>query len=235
MKKSWRARLRDYRLKREKDQPLDEAIYMSVVTGRLEPLLRALAIYPVYSSGQVIHTDDAQFLLAYSTRLRADNTSPVTPALLSEHLDATSAEPAPLGTVLNPGGKFEITLEAHNLPRLRALVSNLPCEDALTPIASESLEVTPPTEEHEQLLTRLTQEFGVPAGQMLRVLTAEFHGFKPGSWPVVFLVDSAGVPQEIPAGLGEQLNRDFPQVIVVDPAIADWRRDLFWRYRDLLV
>lgn len=41
MKKPWRARLRDYRLKREKDQPLDEAIYMSVVTGRLEPLLRA--------------------------------------------------------------------------------------------------------------------------------------------------------------------------------------------------
>ena len=235
MKKSWRTRLRDYRLKREKDQPLDEAIYLSAATGRLEPLLRALAIYPVYSSGQVIHTNDSQFLLAYSTRLRADDTSPVTAALLSEHLDATSTEPPPLGAVLNPGGKFEITLEAHNLPRLRSLVSNLPCEDALTPIASESLEVTPPTEEHKQLLTRITQESRVPAGQTLRVLTANFHGFKPGSWPIVFLVDTAGVPQEIPADLGEQLNRDFPQIIVVDPAIADWRRDLFWRYRELLV
>lgn len=237
MKKPWRTRLRDYRLKREKDQPLDEAIYLSAATGRLEPLLRALAIYPVYSCGHVINKGDSQFLLAYSTRLRAPASAEVNAAVLTEHLDRIGEDTEaaqPTGAILNPGGQFEITLEPHNLPRLNSLVAGIPTEDALTPIASESLEVTPPMEEHQQLLTRLTQELRVPAGQMLRVLTAEFHGFKPGSWPLVFLVDSAGVPQEIPADFGEQLNRDFPQVIVVDPAIADWRRELFWSYRELL-
>lgn len=237
MKKTWRARLRDYRLKREKDQPLDEAIYLSAATGRLEPLLRALAIYPVYSCGHVINKGDSQFLLAYSTRLRTPASAEVNAALLTEHLgrireDTEAAQPT--GAILNPRGQFEITLEAHNLPRLNSLVAGIPTEDALTPIASETLEVIPATDEHQQLLTGLMQQSPVPAGQILRVLTAEFHGFKPGSWPLVFLVDSAGVPQEIPAYLGERLNRDFPQVIVVNPAIADWRRDLFWSYRELL-
>lgn len=237
MKKTWRARLRDYRLKREKDQPLDEAIYLSAATGRLEPLLRALAIYPVYSCGHVINKGDSQFLLAYSTRLRTPASAEVNAALLTEHLgrireDTEAAQPT--GAILNPRGQFEITLETHNLPRLNSLVAGIPTEDALTPIASETLEVIPATDEHQQLLTGLMQQSPVPAGQILRVLTAEFHGFKPGSWPLVFLVDSAGVPQEIPAYLGERLNRDFPQVIVVNPAIADWRRDLFWSYRELL-
>ncbi|WP_122819637.1 hypothetical protein [Varibaculum vaginae] len=235
MKKPWRTRFRNFRLKREKDQPLDEAIYMSAATGRLEPLLRALAIYPVYSSGQVTHSDDSHFLLTYSTRLRATDTSPIKAALLTEHVEEISTKFAPLGAILNPGGKFEITLEAHNLPRLHTLVAGLPSEDALTPIASESLAVTPATDNHNQLLNVLTQRLRVPAGQMLRVLTAEFHGFKPDAWPVLFLVNPDGVPQEIPAFLSEQLNRDFPQVIVVNPAIADWRRDLFWHYRELLL
>ncbi|WP_071129115.1 hypothetical protein [Varibaculum massiliense] len=237
MKKPWHARLRDYRLKREKDQPLDEAIYLSAATGRLEPLLRALAIYPVYSCGQVINKGDSQFLLAYSTRLRAPASAEANAALLTEHLgrireDTEAAQPT--GAILNPGGQFEITLEAHNLPRLNSLVAGMPTEDALTPIASETLEVTPATDEHQQLLTGLMQQSPVPAGQMLRVLTAEFHGFKPGSWPLVFLVDSAGVPQEIPARLREQLTRILPQAILVDPSVPDWRRELFWSYRELL-
>ena len=237
MKKPWHARLRDYRLKREKDQPLDEAIYLSAATGRLEPLLRALAIYPVYSCGQVINTGDSQFLLAYSTRLRAPASAEANAALLTEHLDRIGEDTEaaqPTGAILNPGGQFEITLEAHNLPRLNSLVAGMPTEDALTPIASETLEVTPATDEHQQLLTGLMQQSPVPAGQILRVLTAEFHGFKPGSWPLVFLVDSAGVPQEIPARLREQLTRILPQAILVDPSVPDWRRDLFWSYRKLL-
>lgn len=237
MKKPWHARLRDYRLKREKDQPLDEAIYLSAATGRLEPLLRALAIYPVYSCGHVIKKGDSQFLLAYSTRLRAPASAEVNAALLTEHLgqireDTEAAQPT--GAILNPGGQFEITLEPHNLPRLNSLVAGIPTEDALTPIASETLEVTPATDEHQQLLTGLMQQLPVPAGQILRVLTAEFHGFKPGTWPVIFLVDSAGVPQEIPARLREQLTRILPQAILVDPSVPDWRRDLFWSYRELL-
>lgn len=237
MKKPWHARLRDYRLKREKDQPLDEAIYLSAATGRLEPLLRALAIYPVYSCGHVINKGDSQFLLAYSTRLRAPASAEVNAALLTEHLgqireDTEAAQPT--GAILNPGGQFEITLEPHNLPRLNSLVAGIPTEDALTPIASETLEVTPATDEHQQLLTGLMQQLPVPAGQILRVLTAEFHGFKPGTWPVIFLVDSAGVPQEIPARLREQLTRILPQAILVDPSVPDWRRDLFWSYRELL-
>lgn len=237
MKKPWRARLRDYRLKREKDQPLDEAIYLAAATGRLEPLLRALAIYPVYSCGHVINKGDSQFLLAYSTRLRGPASAEVNAALLTEHLgqireDTEAAQPT--GAILNPGGQFEITLEPHNLPRLNSLVDGIPTEDALTPIASETLEVTPATDEHQQLLTGLMQQLPVPAGQILRVLTAEFHGFKPGTWPVIFLVDSAGVPQEIPARLREQLTRILPQAILVDPSVPDWRRDLFWSYRELL-
>ena len=237
MKKPWRARLRDYRLKREKDQPLDEAIYLSAATGRLEPLLRALAIYPVYSCGHVINTGDSQFLLAYSTRLRAPASAEVNAAVLTEHLgrireDTEAAQPT--GAILNPRGQFEITLEPHNLPRLNSLVAGIPTEDALTPIASESLEVTPANDEHQQLLTEIMQQSPVPAGQILRVLTAEFHGFKPGSWPVIFLVDSAGVPQEIPTCLREQLTRILPQAILVDPSVPDWRRDLLWSYRELL-
>ena len=237
MKKPWHARLRDYRLKREKDQPLDEAIYLSAATGRLEPLLRALAIYPVYSCGQVINTAGSRFLLAYSTRLRAPASAEANAALLTEHLDRIGEDTEaaqPTGAILNPGGQFEITLEPHNLPRLNSLVAGIPTEDALTPIASEKLEVIPVTDEHQQLLTGLMQQSPVPAGQILRVLTAEFHGFKPGTWPVIFLVDSAGVPQEIPALLREQLTRILPQAILVDPSVPDWRRDLFWSYRELL-
>lgn len=234
MKKSFRSYWRDYRLKREKDQPLDQAIYMSIATGRLEPVLRALAIYPVYSSGQILSRDDSPFLAAYSTQLRAPASSVTSPALLPEHLDLVSETAEPLGAILNPGGEFEITVEAHNLPRIRRLVAGIPTADALTPIASESLEVTPATSEHEQLMLALP-ELPLPAGQNLRTLTANFHGFKPGTWPVIFLVDTGGVPQEMPVALRETITRELPQAILVDPAVPDWRRDLFWRYRDLLV
>ena len=99
MKKSFRSRVRDYRLKREKDQPLDQAIYMTIATGRLEPLLRALAIYPVYSSGELRWQGDSQFLLAYATRLRSPASAEVNAALLTEHLDAISegAEDSQIG------------------------------------------------------------------------------------------------------------------------------------------
>ena len=234
MKKSFRSRWRDYRLKREKDQDLDQAIYMSIATGRLEPVLRALAIYPVYTSGQILTQGESQFLAAYSTQLRVPASSAASPALLSEHLDLAREHAKPLGAILNPGGQFEITLEAHNLPRLRLLVAGIPTADALTPIASESLEVTPAAGEHAQLLLALP-DLPVPAGQTLRTLTANFQGFRPGSWPVIFLVDTGGVPQELPTALRETINRELPQAILVDPAVPDWQRDLFWRYRDLVV
>ena len=109
MKKSFRNRVRDYRLKREKDQPLDQAIYMTIATGRLEPLLRALAIYPVYSSGELRWQGESQFLLAYATRLRSPASAEVNAALLTEHLDAISEgaeDSQPIGALLNPGGFF---------------------------------------------------------------------------------------------------------------------------------
>lgn len=237
MKKSFRNRVRDYRLKREKDQPLDQAIYMTIATGRLEPLLRSLAIYPVYSSGELRSQGDSQFLVAYATRLRAPASSTVNAALLTEHLDSIredAEDSQRIGALLNPGGQFEITLEAHDLPRLTSLVAGIPTEDALTPIASESLEITPVNSEHTALLVSLTPSLPVPTGLTLQALTASFQGFKPGRWPVVFLVDSAGVPQAIPVILKEQLTRKLPQAILVDPAVPDWRRDLFWGYRELL-
>lgn len=237
MKKSFRNRVRDYRLKREKDQPLDQAIYMTIATGRLEPLLRSLAIYPVYSSGELRSQGDSQFLVAYATRLRAPASSTVNAALLTEHLDSIredAEDSQQIGALLNPGGQFEITLEAHDLPRLTSLLAGIPTEDALTPIASESLEITPVNSEHTALLVSLTPSLPVPTGLTLQAFTASFQGFKPGRWPVVFLVDSAGVPQAIPAILKEQLTRKLPQAILVDPAVPDWRRDLFWGYRELL-
>lgn len=237
MKKSFRNRVRDYRLKREKDQPLDQAIYMTIATGRLEPLLRSLAIYPVYSSGELRSQGDSQFLVAYATRLRAPASSTVNAALLTEHLDSIredAEDSQGIGALLNPGGQFEITLEAHDLPRLTSLAAGIPTEDALTPIASESLEITPVNREHTALLVSLTPSLPVPTGLTLQALTASFQGFKPGRWPVVFLVDSAGVPQAIPAILKEQLTRKLPQAILVDPAVPDWRRDLFWGYRESL-
>lgn len=237
MKKSFRSRVRDYRLKREKDQPLDQAIYMTIATGRLEPLLRALAIYPVYSSGELRSQGDSQFLVAYATRLRSPASSTVNAALLTEHLDSIregAEESQPIGALLNPGGQFEITLEARDLPRLASLVAGIPTEDALTPIASESLEITPANSEHTGLLVSLTPSLPVPTGLTLQALTASFQGFNPGRWPVVFLVDSGGVPQVIPAILKEQLTRKLPQAILVDPTVPDWRRDLFWGYRELL-
>lgn len=237
MKKSFRSRVRDYRLKREKDQPLDQAIYMTIATGRLEPLLRALAIYPVYSSGELRWQGDSQFLLAYATRLRSPASAEVNAALLTEHLDAISEgaeDSQPIGALLNPGGQFEITLEAHDLPRLSSLVAGIPTEDALTPIASESLEVTPATSEHTGLLVFLAPSLAVPTGLTLQALTASFQGFKPGRWLVVFLVDREGAPQAIPVTLKDQLTLELPQAILIDPAVADWRRDLFWGYRELL-
>lgn len=237
MKKSFRSRVRDYRLKREKDQPLDQAVYMTIATGRLEPLLRALAIYPVYSSGELRSQAYSQFLVAYATRLRSPASPTVNAALLTEHLDSIregAEESQPIGALLNPGGQFEITLEAHDLPRLASLVAGIPTEDALTPIASESLEITPANSEHTGQLVALTPSLPVPTGLTLQALTASFQGFKSGSWPVVFLVDSGGVPQAIPATLKEQLTRKLPQAILVDPAVPDWRRDLFWGYRELL-
>lgn len=237
MKKSFRSRVRDYRLKREKDQPLDQAIYMTIATGRLEPLLRALAIYPVYSSGELRSQGDSQFLVAYATRLRSPASSTVNAALLTEHLDSIregAEESQPIGALLNPGGQFEITLEARDLPRLASLVAGIPTEDALTPIASESLEITPANSEHTGLLVSLTPSLPVPTGLTLQALTASFQGFNPGRWPVVFLVDSGGVPQVIPAILKEQFTRKLPQAILVDPTVPDWRRDLFWGYRELL-
>lgn len=238
MKKTIRNRVRDFWLKREKDGPLDQAIYMTRATGRLEPLLRALAIYPVYSSGELCSQGDSQFLIAYATRLRSPAPGKVNAALLTEHLEAIRADaehPQPIGAVLNPGGQFEITLEAHNLPRLTPLVAGIPTADALTPIASESLEVTPATSEHVEMLVSLAPDLPIPTGQTLRALTASFQGFKPGTWPVVFLLDSAGTPQAMPVNLSEQLTQQLPSAIPVDPAVADWRRDLFWGYRDLLV
>lgn len=237
MKKSFRSRVRDYRLKREKDQPLDQAIYMTIATGRLEPLLRALAIYPVYSSGELRWQGDSQFLLAYATRLRSPASAEVNAALLTEHLDAISEgaeDSQPIGALLNPGGQFEITLEAHDLPRLASLVAGIPTEDALTPIASESLEVTPATSEDTGLLVSLAPSLAVPTGLTLQALTASFQGFKPGRWLVVFLVDREGTPQAIPVPLKDQLTLELPQAILIDPAVADWRRDLFWGYRELL-
>lgn len=237
MKKSFRTRVRDYRLKREKDQPLDQAIYMTIATGRLEPLLRALAIYPVYSSGELRWQGDSQFLLAYATRLRSPASAEVNAALLTEHLDAIredAEDSQPIGALLNPGGQFEITLEAHDLPRLASLVAGIPTEDALTPIASESLEVTPATSEDTGLLVSLAPSLAVPSGLTLQALTASFQGFKPGRWLVVFLVDREGAPQAIPVTLKYQLTLELPQAILIDPAVADWRRDLFWGYRELL-
>ena len=237
MKKSFRSRVRDYRLKREKDQPLDQAIYMTIATGRLEPLLRALAIYPVYSSGELRWQGDSQFLLAYATRLRSPASTEVNAALLTEHLDAIredAEDSQRIGALLNPGGQFEITLEAHDLPRLASLVAGIPTEDALTPIASESLEVTPANSEHSGLLVSLASSLAVPTGLTLQALTASFQGFKPGRWLVVFLVDSEGAPQAIPVTLKDQLTLELPQAILIDPAVADWRRDLFWGYRGLL-
>lgn len=237
MKKSFRSRVRDYRLKREKDQPLDQAVYMTIATGRLEPLLRALAVYPVYSSGELRSQGDSKFLVAYATRLRSPASSTVNAALLTEHLDSIregAEDSQPIGALLNPGGQFEITLEAHDLPRLASLVAGIPTEDALTPIASESIEVTPANSEHTGQLVSLTPSLPLPTGLTLQALTASFQGFKPGSWPVVFLVDSGGVPQAIPTTLKEQLTRKLPQAILVDPAVPDWRRDLFWSYRELL-
>lgn len=237
MKKSFRSRVRDYRLKREKDQPLDQAIYMTIATGRLEPLLRALAIYPVYSSGELRWQGDSQFLLAYATRLRSPASAEVNAALLTEHLDVISEgaeDSQPIGALLNPGGQFEITLEAHDLPRLASLVAGIPTEDALTPIASESLEVTPATSEHTGQLVSLTPSLPLPTGLTLQALTASFQGFKPGRWLVVFLVDREGAPQAIPVPLKDQLTLELPQAILVDPAVPDWRRDLFWSYRELL-
>ena len=237
MKKSIRSRVRDYRLKREKDQPLDQAIYMTIATGRLEPLLRALASYPVYSSGEVCSQGDSQFLVAYATRLRSPASATVNAALLTEHLDAIredAADSQPVGALLNPGGQFEITLEAHELPRLASLVAGIPTEDSLTPIASESLEVTPANSEHTGLLASLAPSLPVPSGLTLQALTASFQGFKPGTWPVVFLLDSAGTPQAMPVALSEQLTRQLPSAIPIDPAVPDWRRDLFWGYRELL-
>ena len=154
MKKAIRNRVRDFRLKREKDGPLDQAIYMTRATGRLEPLLRALAIYPVYSSGELCSQGDSQFLIAYAPRLRSPASGKVNAALLTEHLEAIREDaehPQPIGALLNPGGQFEITVEAHNLPRLTPLVAGIPTADALTPIASESLEVTPASNEHTEL------------------------------------------------------------------------------------
>ncbi|MDU5541352.1 hypothetical protein [Varibaculum cambriense] len=237
MKTSFRSRVRDYRLKREKDQPLDQAVYMTIATGRLEPLLRALAIYPVYSSGELRSQADSQFLVAYATRLRSPASPTVNAALLTEHLDSIregTEESQPIGALLNPGGQFEITLEAHDLPRLASLVAGIPTEDALTPIASESLDITPANSAHTGQLVALTPNLPVPTGLTLQALTASFQGFNPGRWPVVFLVDSGGVPQAIPATLKEQLTRKLPQAILVDPAVPDWRRDLFWGYRELL-
>ncbi len=238
MKKSFRNRVRDYRLKREKDQPLDQAIYMTIATGRLEPLLRSLAIYPVYSSGEIRSQGDSQLLVAYATHLRSPASSTVNAALLTEHLDSIredADDSQRIGALLNPGGQFEITLEADDLPRLASLVAGIPTEDALTPIASESLEVTPANSEHTALLVSLTPSLPVPTGLTLQALTASFQGFKPGTWPLIFLLDSAGTPQAMPVALREELTRQLPSAIPIDPAVADWRRDLFWGYRDLLV
>lgn len=235
MNRFLRSRWRDYRLKHEKDQPLDEAIYMTIATGRLEPLLRALATYPVYSSGQTIVENDSQFLLVYSTQLRATGTKKAIGALISEHLkDLSQKGLNHLGARLNPGGKHEITLEAHNISRLNELVAGIPTEDALTAIASESLEVTTCSPSHQKLLESINSALPLPKGLGFLALSASFYGFKPGTWPVLFLVDSLAMPQEIPPELSEKLQQDFPHVIAVNPAVADWRRDLFWDYRHLL-
>lgn len=235
MNRFLRSRWRDYRLKHEKDQPLDEAIYMTIATGRLEPLLRALATYPVYSSGQTIVENDSEFLLVYSTQLRAAEPKKAIGALLTEHLkDLSQKGFNHLGARLNPGGKHEITLEAHNISRLNELVAGIPTEDALTAIASESLEVTPCSPSHQKLLESINSALPLPKGLGFLALSANFYGFKPGTWPVLFLVDSLAMPQEIPSDLREELQKNFPQVIAVNPALADWRRDLFWDYRHLL-
>ena len=235
MNRFLRSRWRDYRLKHEKDQPLDEAIYMTIATGRLEPLLRALATYPVYSSGQTIVENDSQFLLVYSTQLRATGTKKAIGALISEHLkDLSQKGLNHLGARLNPGGKHEITLEAHNISRLNELVAGIPTEDALTAIASESLEVTTCSPSHQKLLESINSALPLPKGLGFLALSANFYGGEPGTWPVRFLVDSLAMPQEIPPELSEKLQQDFPHVIAVNPAVADWRRDLFWDYRHLL-
>ena len=230
-----RSRWRDYRLKHEKDQPLDEAIYMTIATGRLEPLLRALATYPVYSNGQTIVENDSEFLLVYSTQLRAAEPKKAIGALLTEHLKDLSQKGFNyLGARLNPGGKHEITLEAHNISRLNQLVAGIATEDALTAIASESWEVTTCSPSHQKRLDSINATLPLPKGQTFIALSANFYGFKPGTWPVLFLVDSLATPQEIPPELSEELQQNFPQVIAVNPAVADWRRDLFWDYRHLL-
>ncbi|MDU0968076.1 MAG: hypothetical protein E7A62_03130 [Actinomycetaceae bacterium] len=235
----------------EKTTPLDNARYVAVATGRLEPYLRALAHIAVWAPAkpQLTSVEGATLLQVWGTKPRATLADLPADAggisavnvleYYAEHADLADPQ---VGLVVDPGLESELTVEASHLPTIEALQRGDAIVEAFSAIGAEELVAAPAYRDPEGDLAALTAPDATEAhladlledGQTVLRVEALVAG-SPGGSPTyrVYFIQAADqsfppLPPEVDARLSEAAGADR---VLVNPATPDWRRDLLWDLR----
>lgn len=191
------------------DSILDDARYIAVATGRLEPYKRALARQPLFFSRQLpllpqqiqIENDGVGFLKLWATRSRAKKAGlkKVQSASLLEiyqqleklcQTEKSAIEsntvPKKIGILIDSGLTNEIYIEPHQISEIYDLSQHLPTPAAFTPIARETLTLQTTTKLSdiqlpEPLKSNLPKEIAIHYAQI------GLNGLHGENWNLLFL------------------------------------------------
>lgn len=280
---AWQKKWRRARSKKSAltDDVFDQARFLTVSTGRMEPFLRLLAgqplffapdSYPDLVSSSAIEsnpdyrpdsvcrtwTDSSLTIVgnracfAWSSRARAIFAHPeIPPKSWRSELLAQVQLPGDF-LVVDPGLPSEITVEGHHLPTVVRLSAGLPDPAAFTAIGMEELTTQPLSAADQQCLAGLSA--CLPNGFHWRGCQVQLLGFGHYSFPVAFLFspDDRVICPTTPLPETELPSDEIPitaisattsnpasdlfttlgeRWVLVDPTVADWRRDLLWDFR----
>lgn len=180
-----------------------------------------------FSQRNIVHFRLVDFLDSYQSQI----------STASQHMQP--------GLRIDPLTKNELTIESHHFSTIIALASGRAIPQALSPIGHESLIATPPvefTQLDKALIYALdTLELHSPvtgtAAKIMRV-NIGLKGFGGRSFPTFFIAYDPSNPadKESFATLTSQqilklVAAGNQPLIIVNPADADWRRELLWDYR----
>lgn len=137
---------------KEGDLSLDQARYLAVTTGRIDPYLRQLSTSPVFTFRPVPVTkaDSISFLHVWASSVRAQKAAleklGKIPAILEVAGEsfALNWPTCPTGIVIDPGLETELTIEPHQLSIIADLRGGKAPQAAFSPVATERLTASAP-------------------------------------------------------------------------------------------
>lgn len=231
------------------ESQLDDARYIAVATGRLEPYKRVLAQETLFISGNIplipdqlqIETDGTSFLKLWATRNRAKKTGlkkiqSTTFHNIYQQLEKTVASDknslypifttGELGILIDAGLANEIYIEPHQIAEIYDLSRHLPVPAAFIPIARESLSI-------EQKISVADIKLPEPLKPIIpTIIPANYcciklNGLYGESWNLLFLETN-----QVDFNMLENLKIRYPQWLIIPRNCSiNWVNDILEQYR----